>query len=83
MGNSLVFAALQLLVQLVESDARAGAAGQGGFAQLGLAVIDDVASLGFVGDLELVAGLGNALQAENLDRSRGIGLFDRVSVIVE
>src|SRR3984893_866250 len=82
-GQFLGFAALQLLVQLIESDTPAGAAGERGFAQFGLAIIDDVASLGFVGYLELIASFGNTLQAEDFNRSGRRGQFDRAAMIVE
>src|SRR5437879_9304397 len=82
-GQFLGLAALQLLMQLIESDAAPGAASERGFTQFGLAVIDDVTSFGFVGDLELVAGFGNALESQDLDGRGGIGFLDRVAVIVE
>ena len=48
-----------------------------------LAIIDDVASLGFVGHLELIAGFGHTLQTEDFDRRGRRGLFDRAAMIVE
>ncbi len=77
------FAGLKLLVQLVESDAGAGAARERRLAQLALPVIYDVPRLGFIGYLEVIAGLRHTLQAEHLDRSRGPCLLYRAAVIVE
>src|ERR1700730_9836505 len=82
-GQFLGLAALQLLVQLIESDTPAGAAGERGFAQLGLAIIDDVTGLGFVGHLEMIARLGNTLQAEDFNRRGRGGKFDRAAMIVK
>ena len=79
----LGFAGLELLVQLIERDARAGAARQRSFAQLVLPVIDDVARLGFVGHLEMVARFGHALQAKHFDRSGRPRLLHRAAMIVE
>src|SRR5271154_4356391 len=76
-------AGLELLVELIEGDARAGAAGKGRVALFALAVIDDVAGLGFVGDLEVVAGFGNALQAEDFDGSRRRRIFRGAAAIIE
>ena len=82
-GSSLALAGLELLVQLVQRDARAGAARQRGFAQLALPVIHDVAGLGFVGHLEVVARLGHALQTEHFDRRGRPRLFHRAAVVVK
>jgi hypothetical protein len=57
----LDFAGLQLFMQLVESDAPTSAGSESCIALLALTVIDDVASLGFVGDLEVVTGFGDTL----------------------
>src|SRR5271168_4530978 len=76
-------AGLELFVELVERDARAAAAGKGRVALFALAVIDDVAGLGFVGDLEVVAGFRNALQAEDFDGRGRRRIFRGAAAIVE
>ena len=63
MPQFLDVAGLELLVQLVERNARAAAASHLRIALFALAIFDDVASLGFVGDLEVIAGIRHALQA--------------------
>ena len=78
MGNSLALADAQLLVQLIESEPRAGGTRQSGFAHFGFAIIDEVVSFGFVGYLELIASFGDSLQAENLYGSCGAGAFSPV-----
>ena len=77
------FAGLQLFVQLIESDAAAGAAREVRVALLALAVFDDVASLGFVGDLELIAGFGNALRVRELRPVLMAALLYGAAVIVK
>ena len=53
----LGFAGLELLVQLVQGDTRAGASSQRSFPQLALPVFHDVPRLGLVGNLrKVVAG---------------------------
>ena len=54
-------------MKLVEGDARAAAASHLRIALFALAIFDDVASLGFIGDLEVIAGIGHALQTENFN----------------
>src|ERR1700731_2452443 len=76
-------ASFQLLMQLIEGDARAAAASHLRVTLLALAVFDDVASLGFVSDLEVVACIRNALQAENFN-GRGRRRVDyRTAAIIE
>ena len=70
-------------MQLIEGDATAAGACQRRVALLGLPEFDDVASLGFVGHLEVVAGFRNALQAEHFNRSRRRSILGSAPVIVE
>src|SRR3984893_2749376 len=77
------FAGLQLLVQLIESDTRTGTGAQCGVALFALAEIHHVASLGFFGDLEMIAGFGNSLQAEDFNRGGRRRGFHRAAAIVE
>ena len=53
------------------------------FALLSLPVFDDVARFRFVRHLELIAGFGNALQTENLDRSGRASRLNRLAAMVE
>ncbi len=70
-------------MQLIESDAATGAGAELRVALFALAIIHDVASLGFVSDLEMVAGFGNTLQAENFDGRRRFSFFYGAAMIVE
>ena len=76
-------AGLQLLVQLVERDACTAAARHLRVTLLALAIFHDVASLGFVGDLEVIAGIRNALQAENFHGGRRRCVNDRTPAIIK
>ncbi len=53
------------------------------FADFRLAVFNDVARLGFVRHLELVARFGDPLQAEHFHGRRGAGFFHRAALVVE
>src|SRR5882724_1326166 len=70
-------------MQLVESDAATSAGSESGIALLALAVIHDVASLGFVGNLEMVASLGDTLKAEHFDGSGRRSVFYGTAAIVK
>ncbi len=54
-----------------------------GLALLALTVLDDVAGLGFVRHLELVARFGHALQSENFHGSGRFGLLNGLAAIVK
>src|SRR6266481_2802902 len=73
----------ELLVQLIERDARARGLRESGLTQFALAELDDVARARFVRDLELIACIGSALQSENFHGSRWPRAPDRTPVIVK
>jgi hypothetical protein len=69
--------------EVLERDALAGL-GQLGVALGGLALLGDLASQAvFLGDDEDVAGAGHRVQTLHLDGTRGVGLVDRVAVLVD
>ena len=70
-------------MQLIEGETRAGSASKGGLADLRLAEFHEVARFGFVGNVELVARIGNALQAEDFDRSRRPRAFHGLAFVVK
>ncbi len=81
-GSSLTPAVFDLLGQAFQRYARA--LGQRGFAGLLLAVFGDFARLFAVGDdHELIAGLRQAFQAEDLDRGGRRRGFEHTSTIIE
>ena len=82
MSSCLVPSFLICCGQAFQRDARA--LGEHRFAGLGLAVIGDFAGLFALGDHhELVAGLRQTFESQNLHRSRGTGLVQRAAAIVE
>src|SRR6056297_1290693 len=80
LGHVLV--GLRLRQQLVQR--RAGARGRLLLLRLALTIVGDLARLGLaVDDVQHVAGLGRALQAQHLDRRRGAGLVDPLALVVD
>ena len=70
-------------MQLVERDARAADTCHRRIALLALAVLNDVPSLGFVGDLEEVSRVRHSLQTEHFDGRRGGRVLDDPATIVK
>src|SRR5207249_10816085 len=75
-------AGLQLLVKLVERDARAADARHRRVGLFALAVLDDVPRFGLVGDLKEISGIRDALQTEHIN---GCGrtriLYDSAAIV--
>src|SRR5712692_8544731 len=82
-GQFLDLAGLELFVELVERDARAAGPGHGGVALLRLAVLNDVPRLGFIGHLEVITGLGHALQAQHFHRRGRRRFLDGPALVVK
>src|ERR1700733_13344 len=78
----LDLASLQLFVQLIERDAPAAGACHGRVALLRLPELHDMARFGFVGDLEVVSGVRDALQTKHFHRSGWRRVFGRASTVV-
>src|SRR5713101_1201762 len=76
-------AGLQLLVELVKSDARAADARHRRVALLTLAVLDDVPRFGFVSHLEQVARIRHALQTEYFHRRGRRRVIHNTAAIVK
>src|SRR5713226_19714 len=74
---------LQLLVELVERDARAADARHRRIALFALAVFDDVPRLAFVGHLKEVARIRHTLQTEHFDGRRRRRVFHYTAAIVK
>ena len=83
MRQFLDVAGLELLVQLVERDARRRCARHRRVALLALAVFHDVARLGFVGHLEMIARFRHALQSKYFDGRRRRRVLDGAAAIVK
>src|SRR5207302_2660843 len=76
-------AGLQLLVELVERNARAADARHRRIALFALAVLDDVPRFGFVGDLEEVARIRYTLQTQHFDGRRRRRVLDDPAAIAK
>ena len=80
-GQFLDLARLHLLVQLLQGEA--AGLGQGRFARLLVAEVDDLLGLGGIGDhLEIVAGFGQRFQAQHFHRRGGLGLAHLRAAVV-